>query len=79
MGSVTRKAESETVAQNIAIVLSETGNTFRLLPFVEYEQARRKDDASDRDILIEKPYFEQVVRHLETEQTARLFSPCWDI
>ncbi len=75
MGSIARKSEAETVARNIIIILSRTGDEWRKLSWEEYRQERIEKGRgfSER----EQPYFEQVVDYTVSEQTARLFSPGW--
>lgn len=40
--SVLQNAESETIAQNIMIILKRTGDKWRKLSFEEYQQERKK-------------------------------------
>lgn len=76
MGSVKNKSEYETIARNIMVILSKTGDIFRKLSWVEYYTFRLKDDKK-HNINEEKKYFEEVVNYCESEKTARLFSPIW--
>ena len=48
--SVSKNSETETIAQNIMIILSRTGNEFRELSWDEYKEERLKDGGfSDRE------------------------------
>lgn len=76
VGSIAGKAEAETVARNIMIILTRTGNEFRLLPWDEYKEHRLKDGGFSED---EKMYFDQVVKFCRSPQTAELFSPAWAV
>ncbi len=74
MGSITRKSESETVARNIMVILTRTGDKFRLLGWGEYSTERKEDGNFTKS---EQPHFNKVVAHCQSETTARLFSPVW--
>lgn len=74
--SVFYKSECETVAQSIIIILKRTGNEWRKMEYEEYKTERLKDGGfSER----EKAYFDQVVGYTVSADTARLFSPQWNI
>lgn len=72
--SVLQKSECETVAINIMVILSRTGDNFRALSWPEYRHERRKDGNFTES---EKAYFKQVVEYCKSEDTARLFSDVW--
>lgn len=66
--------ESETVARNIMVILSRTGNNFRLLGWEEYKQHRMNDgNFSD----VEKEYFDKVAGFCVAEESALAFSENW--
>lgn len=71
------KSEAETVARNIMNILARTGDEWRELPWDEYRIARFDDSASTRDMILEEPYFNEVVRFTMSEAAAREFSPTW--
>lgn len=74
MNSVRQKAEAETVARSIMIILARNGNEWRSLSWNEYEVERRKDG---HFTMSEQPHFDDVVDFTVSEQMARLFSPFW--
>lgn len=74
VGSVARKAEAETVARNVMVILRRTGDEFRLLTWDEYKVERLKDGNFTEG---EKAYFDQVVKFCRSAETAELFSPVW--
>lgn len=74
VGSVARKAEAETVARNVMVILSRMGDEFRLLSWDEYKEQRLKDGNFTEK---EKPYFDQVVKFCRSAEAAELFSPAW--
>ncbi len=75
MGSIEQKCESETVAQDIMIILERTGNKFRKLGWREYKRERLNDnDFYDG----EKPFFNIVVSHCTSASKAKLFSKAWN-
>lgn len=76
-GSVTQKSECETVARNVMVMLSRTGNQWRELTPEEYLQERVKDGASLSDAQWELPYFRRVVQYTISPEAAREFSPAW--
>lgn len=69
-----QKAEAETVAQNIMIILKRTGDEWRELTWEEYKQEREKDGAfSER----EKDYFIRVLGYTVAPEHAARFCPDW--
>jgi hypothetical protein len=72
--SIFKNNEHEVVAENIMIILSKTGNIFRLLSWAEYVEYRLKDGNFKEK---EKYYFDKVLPHTVSEQTAKDFSPNW--
>lgn len=75
--SVLQRSEYETIAKNIMVILSRTGNVFRELSYEEYKQERLKDGAFTES---EKIYFDKVSylsKGVEKEICA--FSPAWNI
>lgn len=72
--SVLSNSESETVARNIMVILSRTGNTFRLLSWEEYMAERQKDGNFTQS---EKQYFDRVVGFCVTAESAKAFCPTW--
>lgn len=81
MGSVLRKSEAESIARNIMVIPSRTGDEWRTLSWEEYVEERKKDHATDkgggfRDYL-EKPYFDQVINYCSSSDKAELFCKGW--
>jgi len=74
--SVFQKSEYETIAQNIMKILKRTGDTWRELSYDEYEKERLKDVGMSE---MEKPIFEKIIGYFKSPDTAKLFSPAWDI
>lgn len=74
--SVMQNCESETVARNIMVILSRTGNTFRDLTWREYKKERSKDRDSDA-VDMEKGYFQDVIKYCKSPDTATCFSKTW--
>ena len=72
--SVLQKSESETVAQNIMVILARTGNTFRPLSWKEYKTERLKDGNFSEG---EKGFFKQVTKWCKSAESAQLFSKEW--
>lgn len=73
--SVYRKSETETVARNIMVILSKTGDTFRCLTWDEYKEHRQKDgNFSDKELA----HFDDASPYTQSETLARLFSPTWE-
>ncbi|MCP4394895.1 MAG: hypothetical protein GY804_11615 [Alphaproteobacteria bacterium] len=77
MHSIYRKSEMEVVAQNIMIILSRTGNEFRVLSWDEYKTERLKDGGFLKSIKAEQSHFNKVFAMCSTEVSARKFSPTW--
>lgn len=74
MSSVFQKSEHETIASNIMTILGRTGDEFRPLTWEEYSIEREKDGNFSGG---EKRFFEDVIDHCASAQTARLFSKAW--
>lgn len=74
IGSVMRKSEAETIAHNIITILSRTGDTWRKLPYEEYEFERLKDGGYSK---AEAHYFNQVIGYCKNPDTCKLFAPAW--
>lgn len=72
--SVYGKAECETIAMNIMVILKRTGDIFRDLSFDEYKKERLKDGNFTES---EKGYFEQVIGYCKSADTAKSFSKSW--
>lgn len=72
--SIFQKTEAEVVARNIMVILSWTGDRFRLLSWSEYVEHRRRDGEFS---MKEKEYFDKVVGHCISVEKARKFSPKW--
>lgn len=77
MASVLGKAEAETVARNIMVILARTGNEWRQLGWNEYERERNQD--GNFDAVAEKHYFDRVIIYTESPIVARVFAPGWKI
>jgi hypothetical protein len=79
--SVAQKSETESIATNIMIILSRTGDAWRELSWEEYSAERIKDAGTDEgggfSEWREKPHFERTVPFTTSEANARLFSPAW--
>lgn len=73
-GSVLKKSECETVARNIMVILSRTGDTWRVLSWDEYKLERMKDGNFTES---EKVYFDQVYGFCVAAESAEAFSPGW--
>lgn len=72
--SITKKAECETVATNIMVILKRTGDYFRELTYDEYKKERLKDgNYSDS----EEQYYERVIKYCINENTSKLFCKDW--
>lgn len=76
-GSIAQKTETEVVAMNVVKILSNRGDTFRLLTWEEYVESRKADGATDWDCQIEQRYFEIAAPYLETATNAATFSDMW--
>ena len=72
--SVLKNSECETVARNIMVILSRTGNQFRLLSWDEYKEQRTKDGNFTES---EKQYFDRVVGFCVAAESAKAFCPSW--
>jgi len=72
--SVLKNSECETVARNIMVILSHTGDEFRLLSWDEYKEHRTKDGNFTES---EKQYFDRVVGFCVAAESAKAFSPIW--
>ena len=72
--SILHNSESETVARNIMVILSKTGNYFRLLSWEEYKEHRMKDGNFTQS---EKHYFDKVVGFCVSEHSAKAFCERW--
>jgi hypothetical protein len=56
--SITQNSESETIAANIMVILSRTGDKFRDLSWEEYKEERIKDGSFTEG---EKKYFDDLI------------------
>jgi hypothetical protein len=74
MSSIQNKSEAETVARNIMVILSATGNRFRRLSWEEYKSARLRDGSFTE---AEQVYFEKVWPYTVSAEKAAMFSPVW--
>lgn len=72
--SVLKNSESETIARNIMVILSRTGDVFRLLSWEEYKEHRMKDGNFTES---EKQYFDRVVGFCVASESAKAFCPSW--
>ena len=72
--SVTGNHESEQIATNIMRILKRTGDTFRPLDWEEYKVERLKDGHFTER---ERGYFDAVIDHCASAETAKLFSASW--
>ncbi len=72
--SVFQKCEHETIARNIMVILSRTGDTFRPLSWEEYSEERKKDGQFSEG---EKQYFESVINYCSSPEQAGKFSKSW--
>lgn len=73
--STLQKSECETVAMNIMVILSRTGNTFRTLSWEEYAAERQKDGNFSEG---EKKYFDDVAYLMKGEKWLVInFSKTW--
>lgn len=73
--SVMNKSEAETIARNIMVILSRTGDKFRQLSWDEYKTERLKDSGFTEG---EKAYFDKVAPWCLTGEQAAAFSPTWE-
>ena len=72
--SVLQNNESETVARNIMVILSKTGDKFRVITWEEYKAEREKDGHFSTS---EKPFFEKVYGFCTSAESARAFCKNW--
>ena len=72
--SVLQQSEAETIARNIMVILTRTGNTFRELSWEEYRVERLKDGSFREQ---EKHYFDMVIKYCKSEDIAIIFSKVW--
>ena len=72
--SVLQNSESETVAKNIMVILSRTGDRFRPLTWEEYKKERLQDGVFSQN---EYEYFQSVIDYCKSADTAKLFSKEW--
>ena len=72
--SVLQNSESETVALNIMVILSRTGDVFRDLTWEEYKLERMKDgNFTETEIR----YFKLVIDYCKSSGAAIIFSSNW--
>ena len=73
--SITHKSEHETVAHNIMVILTRTGDTFRSLSYSEYVSELEKDNQFSQHELL----FNEVIDsgYFKNADTAQLFSKSW--
>lgn len=76
MNSVKQKSETETIARNIMVILSRTGDEWREVSWDEYKAERLKDGEFSE--WAERPHFEAAIPYTTSEANARRFSPVWD-
>jgi hypothetical protein len=72
--SVLKNSESETIARNIMVILSRTGNQWRSLSWEEYKEARVKDGNFTQS---ERQYFDKVAGFCVAAESAKAFCPSW--
>jgi len=73
-GSTSRHSETETIARNVMVILSRTGNEFRNLSWEEYKEERLKDGNFTES---EGPLFDKVRVVGTSAEAAYLFCPTW--
>lgn len=73
--SVFSNNEHETIAQNIIVILSRTGDTWRELSWEEYLEQRMLDGKSEKSFEYWK--FMNVNDYCISEDGVRSFSPFW--
>lgn len=71
-----RASECETVARNIMVILSRTGDAFRELTLEEYITERNKDE--HRYHSMEEDFFLRMRWYCVNAEEARKFSPEWN-
>lgn len=72
--SIFEKHEAETIACNIMVILSRTGDTWRKLEWEEYEAERLKDGGFS---MREATFFNQVIDYTTSADQAAKFSKTW--
>lgn len=72
--SVFQNSETETIAQNIMVILKRTGDNFRELSWEEYEAERKKDGGFS---VRENGYFESAQPYTVSAEKAATFSRIW--
>ena len=77
MGSVAQNSETESIARNIMVILKISGDVFRNLSFGDYGKARIADGATQRDLCIEKQFFERAIPYCITSKLADEFCSNW--
>jgi hypothetical protein len=75
--SITSLCETESVAKNIMMLLSEKGNVFRAVSFKEYSERFIDDDTEDYKIDAEKNWFDEVINHCISSAAADNFCHTW--
>ena len=73
MGSILQKSESETIASNIMRIRARRGDSWEL-SWADYKREREKDGSFS---MIEKPYFEEVIKLIPDAIGAISFAPSW--
>ncbi len=58
------------------VILMQNGNEFRKLGFDEYLEVRKIHNASEREVMREKPCFDKVVKHDRSEETIDNCAAC---
>lgn len=74
-GSVLHKSECETIAQNVMLILSRTGDKWRKLSADEYKAERMKDGGFSN---AEMQIFDQVKTYTESALGASRFCESWE-
>jgi len=72
--SIFQNSECETIARNIMVILSDTGDSFRKIELFEYEERRLKDGNYS---IKEKQLFNKVNEYCVSEEMAQKFSKNW--
>ena len=72
--SVWQKSECETIATNVMVILSRTGDVWRKLTWDEYKKERLKDNNFTET---EHQYFEKVIDFCVSPETARTVCIKW--
>ncbi len=55
------------------VILMQNCNDFRKLGFDDYLEVRKIHNASEREVMREKPYFDKVLEHCSSEKNADKF------